>query len=79
MLVGVSAALLAVLWLFGTVNADEGFINLDNAATSAEARQRIVPHRFTDAVRHEPSSFQRHTQHSVELVATDALLLILIL
>lgn len=53
---------------------DEGLIDLDHAATSAEARKRIVAHRFADAVRHEPRGLEGDTKSAVELVAADALL-----
>ena len=54
--------------------ADEGFVNLNRAAASAEVDAAIIAHRFTDAMGHEPSGLEGHTKGAVKLLGTDALL-----
>ena len=51
-----------------------GFVSFDNSATRAEGRESIIFHGFTDAVRHEPCSFQGNAQGAVQLVGADAFL-----
>jgi hypothetical protein len=53
--------------------ADEGFVDFDNPAFSAKRRHDAAFHRFTDAVREEPSGLQCASEHPIKLVAGNAL------
>lgn len=51
-----------------------GFVNFHNATIAAHRGKIARSHRFANAVRHEPCSFQGHTKNAVQLIAADSLL-----
>ncbi len=73
-LMSITTAFLLASGLLGLVVTDEGFICLDDSASTAHRGQVAGAHRLADAVSHEPSSFQGHAQCPMQLVRTDALL-----
>jgi hypothetical protein len=56
------------------LSTDKGFVGLHNFASAAHGLDADNPHSFTQAVRHEPSSFQGDAQSPVKLIAADAFL-----
>ncbi len=69
-----AAPLLLALGLDGAVMADEGFVHLDDTATSAERGKVARAHRFADAMSEKPSRLVGDFQNAVELVSRHALL-----
>src|SRR5262249_38335335 len=53
---------------------DVGLVRFDCSATRTKQFCRLVGHRVTDTVRHEPRRLVSHTENAVDLVAADALL-----
>lgn len=62
------------LRLLAVIVADVGFVYLHCTTIRAERDHVAFTHRLADAVRHEPSSFDRDTQGALELIRADALL-----
>src|SRR5262249_8170557 len=54
--------------------ADEGFVQFEDAAVTAERAATEIDHRLANAVRHEPRRLVRHVERAMELVAADPLL-----
>jgi hypothetical protein len=65
---------IASLRFLAALLADEGFVDLNNAASAAQGRKAVRAHGFAQAVRHEPSRLIGDFQNAVKLMAADALL-----
>src|SRR5262245_49848259 len=73
-LVGGAATLLRTARLDHLLVADESLVDLYSRASATERHKATLAHRFSKAVRHEPSRVVLHAKDAMDVMAADPLL-----